>query len=71
VIPDRGDYAPCECARAQDEGVEVCGGCEEYRAARALWARELAPVIPLCSTCRLWGKGSCKAHQGPRGRRAA
>jgi hypothetical protein len=23
----------------------------------------LAPVIPLCPTCRLWGQGSCKKHQ--------
>ncbi len=24
---------------------------------------KLAPVIPLCPTCRLWGQGSCKKHQ--------
>ncbi len=22
-----------------------------------------APVIPLCSTCRLWGQGACRLHQ--------
>lgn len=32
--PSRDDYAPCDCARAREEGAEVCGGCEEYRAAR-------------------------------------
>lgn len=27
---------------------------------------KLAPVIPLCPTCRLWGPGSCKLHQPKR-----
>jgi hypothetical protein len=35
--PDRADYAPCECGPAQDEGVEECGGCQEFLAARAAW----------------------------------
>lgn len=26
-------------------------------------------LIPLCRTCRVWGKESCVLHQRPRGRR--
>jgi hypothetical protein len=35
--PERGNYAPCECTRAQEERAEECGGCEEFRAARDRW----------------------------------
>lgn len=26
-----------------------------------------AAAVPLCQTCRLWGQGSCRQHQGRRG----
>jgi hypothetical protein len=27
-------------------------------------------IVPLCPTCRLWGKDACLKHQRPRGRRS-
>lgn len=41
--PQRVDYAACECARAQEEGESICGGCDEYTAALGEWTERYDP----------------------------
>jgi hypothetical protein len=41
--PNRDDYAICECRQVQEEGVSMCGGCDEYAATMTEWIDRYDP----------------------------